>query len=116
MHVNPFRASCALLLSALALTLSGCGGKSATCEAVCGDGVIECAEECDDGNTVDGDGCSSACALETCEDADADGHTDSQRLAFTREYSSGARTSLQETRELGLGWFGPTSNDLFDLK
>ncbi len=28
---------------------------------VCGDGVIDDAEECDDGNTVDGDGCSSSC-------------------------------------------------------
>lgn len=33
--------------------------------AVCGDGVQqpECGEECDDGNTQDGDGCSSTCRL-----------------------------------------------------
>jgi hypothetical protein len=30
----------------------------------CGDGVIDAGEECDDGNNVDGDGCSAACTLE----------------------------------------------------
>ncbi len=30
----------------------------------CGDGVIGAGEQCDDGNTADGDGCSHACALE----------------------------------------------------
>ncbi len=36
---------------------------------VCGNGVIELPEECDDGNTVDGDGCSSTCQIEAtvCE-------------------------------------------------
>ena len=36
------------------------------CEPVCGDGWAELAngEACDDGNTVDGDGCSSTCAIE----------------------------------------------------
>ena len=28
---------------------------------VCGDGKKEGSEECDDGNTLSGDGCSSAC-------------------------------------------------------
>jgi cysteine-rich repeat protein len=31
---------------------------------VCGNGKIEMDESCDDGNTLSGDGCSSACALE----------------------------------------------------
>jgi cysteine-rich repeat protein len=30
----------------------------------CGDGTLDTPEACDDGNTVDGDGCSSACVLE----------------------------------------------------
>ena len=37
----------------------GGGGSS-----VCGNGVIEGSEECDDGNTQDGDGCSSTCKIE----------------------------------------------------
>jgi cysteine-rich repeat protein len=49
---------------------------------VCGDGVVDPGEECDDGNTVDGDGC-NGCALprcgngivdpgETCDDGNQD--------------------------------------------
>ena len=32
--------------------------------AICGDGLLEDAEECDDGNTADGDGCSAVCTIE----------------------------------------------------
>ena len=38
-----------------------CTGK---CDAVCGDGLRVGAEGCDDGNTVDGDGCSAVCSVE----------------------------------------------------
>ncbi len=31
----------------------------------CGDNVLEAGEDCDDGNTIDGDGCSSTCKIET---------------------------------------------------
>ncbi len=34
--------------------------------ATCGDGVKEGAEQCDDSNTTNGDGCSDACQVETC--------------------------------------------------
>jgi cysteine-rich repeat protein len=33
----------------------------------CGDGFLDVGEECDDGNGVDGDGCSAACELEPFE-------------------------------------------------
>lgn len=33
-------------------------------ECICGDGAIDAPEQCDDGNTVDGDGCSSSCRIE----------------------------------------------------
>ena len=36
----------------------------ATIAGICGNGVVEANEECDDGNTVDGDGCSSTCNIE----------------------------------------------------
>ncbi len=50
------------------------GGKY--CEPICGNGVIESGETCDDLNTDNGDGCSSSCVIEfgydcssgTCED------------------------------------------------
>ncbi len=35
------------------------------CPAVCGNYVIETPEECDDGNKLSGDGCSSICVIET---------------------------------------------------
>ncbi len=34
----------------------------------CGDGIRDPCELCDDGNRVDGDGCSAACVLESCGD------------------------------------------------
>ncbi|MDD5055196.1 MAG: DUF4215 domain-containing protein [Candidatus Peribacteraceae bacterium] len=41
--------------------------------SVCGNGTRESLEECDDGNTSGGDGCSSGCLIEneTCSDTDA---------------------------------------------
>jgi cysteine-rich repeat protein len=33
---------------------------------VCGDGVVDAGEGCDDGNNLDGDGCDRACVVETC--------------------------------------------------
>ena len=39
--------------------------------AFCGNGLAEYPETCDDGNTVDGDGCSSTCALEDTSSASA---------------------------------------------
>ncbi len=34
------------------------------CGVLCGNGLLEAGEECDDGNTQDGDGCSSTCTIE----------------------------------------------------
>ncbi len=44
------------------------------CEELCGDGVHEAFEECEDGNQVDGDGCSATCVIESI-DHDGDGVT-----------------------------------------
>ncbi len=38
---------------------------SQSSSAVCGNGIIEGSEGCDDGNTTSGDGCSSTCTIET---------------------------------------------------
>ncbi len=34
-------------------------------DSVCGNGATEAGEQCDDGNTVDGDGCSATCQIES---------------------------------------------------
>lgn len=48
------------LLCALILFVEACCGA----ELGCGNLVLEAAEQCNDGNLVDGDGCSSLCVLE----------------------------------------------------
>ncbi|QRK12485.1 lamin tail domain-containing protein [Archangium violaceum] len=50
------------LLSTGLLLLTACPG---TEPAVCGDGRVEGKEQCDDGNTADGDSCSSQCTTTT---------------------------------------------------
>ena len=42
------------------------GQKVCVAAPVCGNLQLEIREECDDGNTVDGDGCSADCRLEAC--------------------------------------------------
>jgi cysteine-rich repeat protein len=37
-------------------------------ESMCGDGIIDAAEACDDGNIIEGDGCSALCQIENCID------------------------------------------------
>jgi len=47
-----------------------CTGQPSVCTPMppptptCGDGVVDPGEQCDDGNTVDGDGCSKSCTFE----------------------------------------------------
>jgi len=53
------------------------GGKCGTC----GNGVIEFPERCDDGNQVNGDGCSSSCMFETCSNGTSSQAV--QRLKFS---------------------------------
>ena len=43
---------------------SGCGGGA----PICGNGILESGEVCDDGNVVNGDGCSNSCKIEFCGD------------------------------------------------
>jgi cysteine-rich repeat protein len=38
--------------------------------AVCGNGIVELSEQCDDGNTVNGDGCTNLCKLEAHPEAE----------------------------------------------
>jgi cysteine-rich repeat protein len=52
-----------------------CSEVSGTCDAVaaCGNGILEPGEECDDGNTMDGDCCSSVCTFEPMGSSCSDG-------------------------------------------
>ena len=47
--------------SGYALAQETCGGEI---ECVCGDGVVDAGEQCDDGNLINGDGCSETCEVE----------------------------------------------------
>jgi len=47
----------------------GVDGEAGAPTSTCGNGTVEPGEECDDGNTLDADGCSSFCAnTKTCDD------------------------------------------------
>src|SRR3954463_12203806 len=69
------------LILLLAITIVACGGNHATSGAdaqpggpggpgdddasmPCGNGAIESGEQCDDGNTASGDGCTASCQVE----------------------------------------------------
>jgi hypothetical protein len=54
---------------------SGGGGGGSSTTVVCGDGIRAGSEECDDGNTVNGDGCSSTCKDEIDDDGSVDSGT-----------------------------------------
>lgn len=65
----------AIFVVSLAIGLTGCGSDEAPVydvpginTAKCGDGALQLSEECDDGNDVDDDGCSSSCRLPRCGD------------------------------------------------
>ena len=63
--------------------------------SVCGNGILEGQEECDDGNDKDGDGCSASCELESKTDVylapyigDIDHHIDEGWYYFYEKISS----------------------------
>jgi cysteine-rich repeat protein len=62
--------------------------------STCGDGVVDASEQCDDGNTTAGDGCSANCSFEPCHVAAmAPGTTPTQTAwAKTRFVASTSKT------------------------
>lgn len=78
--------------------------------AVCGDGALGGAEECDDGNVADGDGCSANCTLEgvgECLDKPQDqlevmaAKIEVDTLVIDVQYGGGC-----ETHDIGYCWDG----------
>ena len=63
----PFLAALIMILG-----VAGCGGGGDTS---CGDGTVDTGEQCDDGNTTPGDGCSASCKTESSESC-GDGRVD----------------------------------------
>lgn len=58
--------------------------------AVCGDGTVETSDECDDGNTAPGDGCSRTCRIEVCPPApDLTCHAAGRALLLLNEKTAG---------------------------
>ena len=55
-------------------SIKACAG-AASVVAVCGNGIAEAPEQCDDGNLLDGDGCSATCTLEPSHQVVATGQT-----------------------------------------
>jgi len=56
--------------------VAGCSSNNDHGAGACGDGVVDSGEQCDDGNTVSGDGCSSVCKIETAGSICGDGIVD----------------------------------------
>ncbi|NMO17871.1 DUF4215 domain-containing protein [Pyxidicoccus fallax] len=64
-EVVVFQAERHTTASSYRLTLNNFSTQRTECVRTCGDGVFQLGEECDDGNTVNGDGCNMYCQLES---------------------------------------------------
>ncbi len=116
----------------------GCAGGSCFDGPVCGDGIVETGEQCDDGNTMPGDGCNGVCQVENgyvcpaaggkcvliatcgngvldpgegCDDGNlkpGDGCSSACQVELGWHCSSAPTTSDAGTRDSGAGDAGPT--------
>jgi cysteine-rich repeat protein len=66
---------------------------------VCGDGILESPEECDDGNTKSGDGCSDGCKTEFCGDGVVNNSTETCDDGNTTSGDGCSADCLTETSE-----------------
>ena len=62
-----------------------CPSDCGSCPNLCGDNVVQTGEQCDDGNTTNGDGCSSACKSEGGECNDGRDNADRDSDADCRD-------------------------------
>lgn len=73
-----------------------CGNARMSVTGVCGDGFLDPDEECDDGNTRDGDGCRADCSVERC----GDGVLDAREQCDDGNSADGDGCSSQCEREV----------------
>jgi cysteine-rich repeat protein len=83
------------------------GDGNIVCSQVCGNGMLDAGERCDDGNTVAGDGCSAACQIEAAAAAAA------QDAPVARQSAPAAAAAVAVTptpsSELGISDVEPSS-------
>jgi cysteine-rich repeat protein len=86
---------------------AGSGGEVVVGPA-CGDGTVDAGEDCDDGNTVDLDGCSSLCtdACEACEIWHAENGGPDHPCIGLREYCSQPYGATEEEQALDVALEG----------
>src|SRR5438552_882486 len=89
-------------------TLPACRGPVVP---VCGDGILEGNEDCDDGNTKDCDGCSHTCRIERCGDGIPECGEACDLGPANGTPGSGCNTSCQRC-SLGSGADCPCAEDL----
>jgi len=68
---------------------------------ICGNGILEIGEQCDDGNTNDGDGCSSTCQIEAGT-VECDDGIDNDNDTFIDFPDDPGCTNPSDTSELGI--------------
>eukprot|EP00163_Fabomonas_tropica_P022558 TRINITY_DN3931_c0_g2_i1.p1 TRINITY_DN3931_c0_g2~~TRINITY_DN3931_c0_g2_i1.p1 ORF type:complete len:1617 (+),score=367.48 TRINITY_DN3931_c0_g2_i1:65-4915(+) len=73
------------------------------CSRTCGDGVRHDSEQCDDGNTVSGDGCSSLCTVEGTHDCRDQVYPDSHRRSSCRDKCGNGIREFWEECDAGAG-------------
>ncbi|HEY1549598.1 MAG TPA: myxococcus cysteine-rich repeat containing protein [Kofleriaceae bacterium] len=74
----------------------GIGSGSGSASALCGNGVLDPGEQCDDGNTVSGDGCSSTCQLEAGSGSDV--------VCSPHSFRCGSNDDVEVCNNAGTAW------------
>jgi cysteine-rich repeat protein len=88
-------------------------GKTQACSPVCGDGSQDSGEACDDGNLIDGDGCSHDCKIEpgfVCTTTTKgigcqSGQGECQQLSVIYRDFEGENTAAGHKDLILIGWF-----------
>ncbi|MBK8259107.1 MAG: DUF4215 domain-containing protein [Polyangiaceae bacterium] len=71
MNLNGFDCTQLGYVDPMGAVCDNCALNTSGCKATCGNNKVEPGEQCDDGNTVDGDGCSATCTAGGVSCADA---------------------------------------------